>query len=191
MGAGGVIVGNAVTAASGNLAPSAQMRAQLQANPTINADGRMQLPTETAHVRTVISRYGGVIKQAAAVAIPQQTVGGFRSGVAMKQTVNDPGHGKGSPNLNSHRERAGGWMVGYSGHRPGARDITHTMAGGGVPLFHRPEGSRQQLGQGIALDHRPTTAFQEIAPTLKGGVIDVPVVGGVGIAPTLLHLPLP
>lgn len=58
------------------------------------------------------------------------------------------------------RERVGGVMPGYSGHRPGARDVHHKMAYGGMPTFNRPSSARAP-GQGMHLDNRPTTAFQE------------------------------
>ena len=64
------------------------------------------------------------------------------------------------------RERVGGVVPGYAGHRPGARDISHKMAYGGVPTFNHPR-SRTPPGQGSRLDNRPTTSFQEYAQGWK------------------------
>ena len=79
-------------------------------------------------------------------------------------------------------------MVGYSGHRPGARDISSAMAVGGVPLFHRPTDGRTVLGQGSALGNRESTTWQEIGATLKASP-DVPIVGGVGIPGYMGYIP--
>ena len=38
----------------------------------------------------------------------------------------------------SFRESVGGVVPGYAGHRPGARDVHHKMAFGGVPTFNDP-----------------------------------------------------
>lgn len=67
-------------------------------------------------------------------------------------------YGTGAPY--TFRERVGGIVPGYGGHRPGARDVHHRMAYGGVPVFNRPS-SATPPGQGTHLDKRPTTAFQE------------------------------
>ena len=58
------------------------------------------------------------------------------------------------------RERVGGVLPGYTGHRPGARDVHHKMAFGGVPTFNHPR-SPVPPGQGEHLHNRPTTGFQE------------------------------
>lgn len=155
-------------------------------------DGKVQ-PTagnravEVPHIRTVISRYGGVIRQAAAVAIPPQTKGGYSRALHVTRST-QPQDGKGHGD-NSNRDRAGGWLVGYSGHRPGARDIHNTMACGGVPLFHSTNGPRPILGQGVALADRPTTSWQEIAPAHKPTPKGAAVVGGVGIPGYAGHVP--
>ena len=60
----------------------------------------------------------------------------------------------------TYRESVRGVVPGYAGHRPGARDVHHKMAYGGVPTFN-PPSSRTPPGQGRRLDNRPTTAFQE------------------------------
>jgi len=64
------------------------------------------------------------------------------------------------------RESVGGVMPGYSGHRPGARDVHHKMAFGGMPVFNdirtgMPPNRPVPPGQGAHLNNRPTTAFQE------------------------------
>jgi hypothetical protein len=58
------------------------------------------------------------------------------------------------------RERVGGVLPGYAGNRPGARDVHHKMAYGGVPTFSPPRSARAP-GQGQHLEKRPTTSFQE------------------------------
>jgi len=58
------------------------------------------------------------------------------------------------------RDSVGGVVPGYAGHRPGARDVHHKMAFGGVPTFNHPR-LRTPPGQGARLDNRPTTNFQE------------------------------
>ena len=141
---------------------------------------------EGTHMRTVISKFGGVIKQGTAVAIPKQEVGGLRAS-NFRQTLN-PSDGKGL-GLNVQRDRAGGWMVGYAGHRPGARDVSNTMAYGGVPLFHRYDGPRSTLGQGTNMVNRATTAWQEIAPTLKDATPGARIVGGIGVPGYMGHIP--
>ena len=52
-------------------------------------------------------------------------------------------------------------MPGYAGHRPGAQDVHHKMAYGGVPTFINPR-ARTPPGQGAQLSNRPTTSFQEM-----------------------------
>ena len=52
-------------------------------------------------------------------------------------------------------------MPGYAGHRPGAQDVHHKMACGGVPTFINPR-ARTPPGQGAQLSNRPTTSFQEM-----------------------------
>ena len=59
------------------------------------------------------------------------------------------------------RERVGGVVPGYQGHRPGARDVHHTMSFGGVPTFN-PRVVQRPPGQGAHLDNNPSTTWQEI-----------------------------
>ena len=92
--------------------PEAMTRSHTDA--FVIVDGKVQ-PTagnraiEGAHVRTVISKYGGVIRQAAAAAIPPQTKGGYSRALHVRSTQPQDGKGHGD---NSNRDRAGGWMVG-------------------------------------------------------------------------------
>jgi hypothetical protein len=146
----------------------------------------LNIAVSTTYVRPVISRFGGMVKQGTAVAIPPQHPGGLRKAAFQKRL--EPTDGKGAPGMNAHRQRVAGWMVGYSGHRPGAREVTHTMACGGVPLFHNPDNNRQTLGQGAYLANRPTTSWQEIAPTLKPSDHGV-VIGGVGVPGYMGYMP--
>jgi len=107
---------------------------------------------EIAH--NVISKYGGVIRKAAAdaVAIPPRTKGGYSGALHVWST------------------------------QP-AYDVTHTMEYGRVvPLFHSiTNGPRPIRGQGVALADRPTTSWQATAsahkPTPKG-VINIPGYAG-------------
>lgn len=140
---------------------------------------------EKVHYKTVISKFGGTIKLGMASSIPDQTAGGLRREAFVKTL--EPCDGKGTDD-NVFRTRAGGWIVGYSGHRPKAREVTHTMAYGGVPLFHRLDGSRRIPGQGAQLGNRDTTAWQEIAPTMKSAVA-AQEVGGVGVPGYMGHVP--
>ena len=49
------------------------------------------------------------------------------------------------------RENVKGVMPGYAGHRPGARDISHKMAYGGVATFNPPSSRTPPLPSGSAL----------------------------------------
>ena len=60
----------------------------------------------------------------------------------------------------SFRERVNGVVPGSAGHRPGARDVHHKMAFGGVPTFN-DSSDPPVPGQGRQLRNRPTTSFQE------------------------------
>jgi len=86
------------------------------------------------------------------------------------------------------REAVGGVMPGYAGHRPGARDVNHKMAFGGVPTFN-PPSQRTPPGQGARLDNRPTTAFHEYGvgwkmPEERGNEDFRATVGGVKVGYT-------
>lgn len=131
------------------------------------------VPLEPYH-RSVVSPFGGFVNvpvpappsdaqsmhlqrdpaQAARTTLnPAKAAGGHAE-------MNSRNYGTGA--AYSFRERVGGVLPGYSGHRPGARDVHHKMAFGGTPTFNHPE-SRRPPGQGMNLDNRPTTAFQEVA----------------------------
>ena len=156
----------------------------LTAWPQLEAANKQRVQERT-HYRTVISKFGGTIKLGTATSIPEQATGGLRRDHFQKSM--EPRDGKGTGH-NMHRTRAGGWIVGYSGHRPMAREVTHTMAFGGVPLFHRLDGPRRIPGQGTQLGNRDTTTWQEIAPTLKERT-SVKEVGGVGVPGYMGHVP--
>lgn len=148
--------------------------------------GNPNQAVEGVHMRTVISKFGGVIKHGTAVAMPPQERGGLQATSFQRRLAPTDGKGR---DLNVHRDRAGGWMVGYAGHRPGARDVSNTMAYGGVPLFHRYDGPRAVPGQGTNMVNRATTAWQEIAPTLKDAAPGARIVGGAGVPGYMGHLP--
>jgi len=77
------------------------------------------------------------------------------------------GHGAyGTGASYTFRDRVGGVMPGYSGHRPGARDVDSKMAFGGVPTFNPPRMTRPP-GQGEHLHQRPSTSFQELGKGWK------------------------
>jgi hypothetical protein len=110
---------------------------------------------EGTHYRTVISKFGGPIKVGSALSIPKQVTGELRPENFTRSL--EPCDGKGIPASNVQRAKVGGWIVGYSGHRPKAREVVNTMAYGGVPLFHRMDESRLAPGQCQQLKNRNTT----------------------------------
>ena len=59
------------------------------------------------------------------------------------------------------REAVRGVVPGYAGHRPGARDVHHKMAYGGVATFNDTRGTSTPPGQGARMGNRPTTTWQE------------------------------
>ena len=141
---------------------------------------------EGTHYRTVISKFGGPIKVGSALSIPKQVTGELRPENFTRAL--EPCDGKGIPTSNVQRAKVGGWIVGYSGHRPKAREVVNTMAYGGVPLFHRMDESRFAPGQGQQLKNRNTTTWMEIAPEMKY-VAPMKEVGGRAVPGYMGHVP--
>lgn len=123
--------------------------------------------------RTVISEFGGYMQipvPAAPAAIHAQTLRTTDPAKAARMTMNPAKAAAGHLKMDTReygiggdygfRGRVGGVVPGYAGHRPGARDLSHTMAFGGVPTFNPPQLNRPP-GQGQSMNNRPTTAWQE------------------------------
>lgn len=122
------------------------------------------------YTRAVISEFGGYVQVPVPAGVYTQTSRADPARVA-RVTLNPQkeaaGHaymdtreyGTGAPY--TFRQRVGGVMPGYAGHRPGSREVHNKMAFGGVPTFNPPQ-LRRPPGQGMALDNRPATSFHEI-----------------------------
>ena len=123
--------------------------------------------------RTVISPFGGYVQvpvPAAPATVHAQTMRTRDPAKAARMTMNPAKAAAGSLQMGTReygtggsyafREKVNGVVPGYSGHRPGARDVSHTMAFGGVPTFNGPRMTRPP-GQGMHMDNRPATAWQE------------------------------
>ena len=120
--------------------------------------------------RALLSPFGGYLK-VPVPAPPQNVMGVAKDGAAVARTTLNPakaagGHSMmqtrdyGTGEAYSFRERVGGVLPGYAGHRPGARDVSHKMAYGGTPQFNNPHDPPVP-GQGQHLDNRASTNFQE------------------------------
>jgi hypothetical protein len=131
------------------------------------------------YTRAMISPFGGYVQvpvPSAPMALHRQTTRTSDPASVARTTLNPAkaanGHAEmhtrnyGTGGAYTFRERVGGVVPGYAGHRPGARDVAHTMAYGGVPTFNKPTLHRPP-GQGQQLDNRPTTAWQEIGRSWK------------------------
>ena len=120
--------------------------------------------------RAVISPFGGYV-HVPVPAPPQNKMRPYDGAKAARTTLNPAKAAAGHAEMHSReygtggkyafREAVKGVLPGYAGHRPGARDVHHTMAFGGVPTFNTPR-SRTPPGQGSRLNNRPTTSFQEL-----------------------------
>jgi hypothetical protein len=124
--------------------------------------------------RAVISPFGGYVQvpvPKAPPAVHTQTSRTTDPSSLARTTLNPAKAAAGHAEMNSHnygtgapytfRVRVGGVMPGYSGHRPGARDVAHRMAYGGVPTFNAAP-VRRPPGQGQHLSNNPTTSWSEI-----------------------------
>ena len=123
--------------------------------------------------RSVISEFGGYVQvpvPAPPPAVHAQTMRTKDPAQAARMTMNPAKAAAGHLRMRSReygtggsytfREKVNGVVPGYAGHRPGARDLHHTMAYGGVPTFNPPQLSRPP-GQGEHMSNRPSTAWQE------------------------------
>jgi len=134
----------------------------------LSAHGHVQMEP---YGRAMISPFGGYVH----VPVPAPPMNAMHGGPsdparAARTTLNPAKAAGGHSMMNSReygtgaaysfRESVGGVVPGYAGHRPGARDVHHKAAFGGVPTFNDPR-ARSPPGQGAHLHNRRTTCFHE------------------------------